>query len=295
MSQGGVAAAVAVAVLVVTAGCGAVGGPGGSGDDARTVNPALRETPTATATPTPGPPPGVGRGNVSVWVVTNAHEDALDGRSVTVRYRRTVVAANGTALATVTETRRRDGDALLYELRTGGANPNAVAVPSWNASVWTNGTWTATRRVFGERGPPGEDGSGGAVRYGTVDGRPAWSGVDGTGADLLRATLAPLTLEYAGTTTRGGERLFVLRATDAWAADGYPSGVSNVSLAAFVTADGVVRSYRLRYDAVYGGVRATSTARFRVTGVGTTTVDRPAWVADAVAAAANGSQNVTAD
>lgn len=53
---------------------------------------------------------------------------------------------------------------------------------------------------------------------------------------------------------------------------------SNVRLTATLTGEGVLRSYRLSYDATVDGRRVRVERRVRYVGAGSTTVERPAWV-----------------
>lgn len=268
---------VVLALLVSLAGCG--GGVGGDAG-ARTVNPALADTPTVSPTPTPEPdyPPGVTADGVDVGELTTAHDRGLARRNSTVRFERSVVAANGTTLSvrrSVTESAR---ERLGFRIEVNGSLPGEAGPPLSTFAFWTNGSVTAIRSVA-ENGSP---------TYQVVPGRPPTvTAVDDSGEGVLFAAFAETAPRLAETKTVDGEQRYVIRAErDRLNRTGRPP-VRNFSAVAVVTQDGVVRSYEVRYTRTYetpaGPVTATTTERFRVT-VGETTAAPPPWVAAALRA-----------
>ncbi|WP_435062579.1 DUF7537 family lipoprotein [Halobaculum sp. EA56] len=273
--------AVAVVCVVLLAGCGAGGDRGGG----RTVNPALAGTPTASPTPTPAPdyPPGVTADGVDVRALTAAHDRALVRRNSTVRFSRTVVAADGTTLATRESVTEHAGDRLGFRLVANGSLPGEPDPALRSFAFWTNGSVTAIRSVNGT----------GAVSYQVVPGRPATlTGVDDSGEGLVFAAFAGTDARVAGTATVDGEEMTVIRAEhDRLNRSGRPT-VRNLTAVAYVTDEGVVRSFELRYTATYGegddAVVATTTERFRAT-VGDTAAAPPDWVDEAIRTGSDGS------
>ncbi|MFC7069641.1 DUF7537 family lipoprotein [Halobaculum lipolyticum] len=264
------AVAVALAALLALAGCAGVGAPGDAG--ARTVNPSLAETPTATPTaPTPagGFPPGVSRDGVEVERLIDGHRSALtDGADAwSVSLTRTVTGPAGTverSAARVTV----EGNRSLYTFeRVRGENRLASA-------HWSNASASASRRVSWR----------GDV---TLEGRPgdpgAPVGLDPTGGAWLYASSVDTRPEYVGTReTPNGTVTLIEAAEGRIERSGLPDR-RRVRLSATVDERGVVRSLTLRYAVFLGTDPGTVAVRLRVRDVGTTTVPRPPWVADALA------------
>ncbi|PSQ08428.1 hypothetical protein BRC97_00745 [Halobacteriales archaeon QS_6_71_20] len=276
MTRRRLAAVLALAVLL--AGCaGGLGGDGG-GDAGRTVNPALAETPTASPTPTPARdyPLGVTADRVSVGTVSTEHDRVLSGRDSTVRFDRIVVAENGTTLATSRGVIESAGDRLSYRIVTEGSPPDGSGFAAAEFAVWSNRSLTTVRSV-------NEDGD---VRYRVLRGASEEAvETDDSGEGLVYAALVDTEVRLAGTTTVDGETLYVLRAEHDRLDRTIGPPTRNHSVVAYVTEEGVVRSYQVRYTATYetanGSVTATTTEQFRVT-LGDTTAAPPTWVGEAL-------------
>lgn len=270
-------ATAAVVLLVVAAGCAGLGGSGGDG--ARTVADRLEGTPTRTtpataATPATGTsptdaplPPGVtpdAADEVDERALSVAHYRALRNRSVTMREQQVVTAANGTVLGWYTVTARTNGSRQRYELANGGANPDAVGMVEWENAYWTNGSATVRRQTLanGSAETTVRDG-GPASAFGTAESVRS-------GRFAVETTLSGTELAYVGAEARNGTPLHLLAGT-----------ADDSRLTLRVTPDGVVRSFVYRTDARTNGTRVTVLRRFRVSDVGTTTVGRPAWAANA--------------
>ncbi|SHG76871.1 DUF7537 family lipoprotein [Halobaculum gomorrense] len=268
------AAALVLAVAVVLAGCGAAPGGGAGG---RTVNPALANTPTASPTPTPEPdyPPGVAVTGVDVATLATAHDRALRGVNSTVRFRRTVTAANGTVLSTRRSVTESAGDRLGFDYVQRGSPPGETTPPIRAFAFWTNGSVTALRTVDDD----------GAVSYQVVPGQPpAVASVDDSGEGVLFAAFDGTNLRLSDTISVGAERLYVLSARHDRLARSGRRPIEDVSVVAYVTDDGVVGEYELRYVATYGSgdgrVTARTVERFRVT-TNDTAAAPPAWIDEA--------------
>ncbi|QZX98482.1 DUF7537 family lipoprotein [Halobaculum rubrum] len=269
----------ALAFAVLLAGCGA----GGGGDGGRTVNPALATTPTASPTPTPEPgyPPGVATDAVDVPTLAASHDRALRDVNSTVRFRRTVVAANGTTLSTRHSVIEQAGGRLGGDYVRNGSLPGANGPPIRAFAFWTNGSVTALRTVDDD----------GAVSYRGVPGEPPTiANTDDSGEEQVLAAFDGTDVRPTGTVAVAGERLFVL-AAEHERLNRSGVRVENFSATAYVTEAGIVRGYELRYTATYGtgtdSVTATVVERFRVT-TGDTDARPPAWVDEALDAGADG-------
>lgn len=268
----------ALAVCLVVAGCAGFAGDNGG---ARTVNPALAETPTATPTPPGGFPTGVDRDGVDTEELIAAHRTALGNGSWTVTLTRTVAGENET-IEQSQAVARVDGPRLLYTFeRVRGENRLATA-------HWSNATASASRRESWR----------GNV---TLSANPAEAGgptgLDPTGGAWLSAVFVDMRPEYAGTEQTANGTVTVLEAT---AGRIERSGVPDrrqVRLRARVDGAGVVRSLVLQYDVFLGDDPATIRIALRTDAVGSTTVPRPEWVDRAFAnATGDGSAgNATSD
>lgn len=268
-----VVATLVVALAVLLAGCGA--GPGDDGG--RTVNPALATTPTASSTPTPDPghPPGISGTGVDVPTLAASHDRALRDVNSTVRFRRTVVAANGTVLSTRRSVIEQAGSRLGGDYVRNGSPPGEDSPPIKGFAFWTNGSVTALRTVD----------AGGAVSYRAVPGEPPTiANTDDSGEELVVDAFAGTDLRLDRPVVVAGERLYLLTADHERLDRGDDRVARNFSATAYVTERGVVSGYELRYTATYGteneSVTATVTERFRVT-TGDTDAAPPAWVEEA--------------
>jgi len=267
------AAALALALLLVSAGCTDAITSGGDASG-RTVNPALADTPTATPTPRGGFPAGVDRGGVDVERVIDAHRAALANGSWTVGFTRTVTGPDGTVERSRARVVANGSRTLSTFERVRGDDRLASA-------HWSNGTAAASRRVDWE----------GAV---SLEGRPGEPGVptglDPTGGAWLYAAFLDVDPRYAGSESTDNGTVTVLRGeAGRIERSGVPDRTS-VRLRARVDADGVVRSLTLRYEVFLGDDPGVVRIELRTSAVGTTTVPRPGWVDRALANASAGAR-----
>ncbi|ESP88184.1 DUF7537 family lipoprotein [Candidatus Halobonum tyrrellensis] len=291
-------AALAVAILLATAGCSGFDALGAA-DDAgpRTVNPALRGTPTPSPTPTPvstpagGLPPGVTADAVDAERLVAAHRASLSNRSFTTVRHRAVTRRNGRGIVNESLRVRVDPDAGLGAgSPTADADRRLVSVRShWGndqvrtTTYWTNGSVTVGRDLRQNA----------TTNLTVVAGeRPA--GVDSDGSDRLRSLLRTLDPRFAGTVTDDGRRLAVLEARPGRVARERPStgqdlpSWRSVDVRLLVAPDGRVVAYRLTYQTTQFGQEAVVTDAFRVADVGNTAVGRPGWVERALAGGTTG-------
>lgn len=90
------------------------------------------------------------------------------------------------------------------------------------------------------------------------------------GRTLLESALIGRELKYVGTEQRPDADRYILTTTR-----------SESKLTVRVTANGVIRSFVLQTQTVADGEQLTVVRRFRTFGIGTTTVEKPPWVANA--------------
>jgi len=270
--------AVALALLVVLAGCAGGVGDTDGGDDGRTVNPALAGSPTPATTPPGGFPAGVDADGVAADRVVDAHRSALSNGSWTVTLSRTVRGPNGTVERS-NVTVRVDGERSLYAFERVRGDDRLRSVR------WTDGSASASRRVDWE----------GTV---TLAGRPDDGGVrrglDPTGGAWLRAAFLDTSPVYAGTETTEAGAVAVVEAEEGRVERSGLPDRRDVRLRARIGADGVVRSLLLRYETFLGTDRGSVRAAVRTLDRGSTTVPRPDWVDRALAnATASGTGTAT--
>ncbi|MFC7070717.1 hypothetical protein [Halobaculum lipolyticum] len=260
--------AVLVALCLVLAGCGATTTPG---DDTRTVNPALRGTPTPSPTPNAAArPPGVGESEVDVRALVAAHRDALSDRSVTVTLSRTRTSDDGTVVLDTAVRSVSDPPDQFVESRVDTTPYEVVGNGSLDTAVWRNDTVSVRRSDAGEGSV--------SVVYDTDVPQQRLFGP--TGAAEIRAVLGPYTLTPAGTVTENGTRY--RRLVDAAAGRQRVPLRSNVSVELLVTPAGVIRTATVSYRTAEYEEPARVTVRFAVRNVSRTTVPRPNWAAAAL-------------
>ncbi|MFB6171932.1 MAG: hypothetical protein ABEJ23_05310 [Haloarculaceae archaeon] len=274
----------AVVSLVVLAGCSGLvpSAPGG---------PA---TPTVTPAPVPPTPPAAepfvdAAGTVDGGALARAHAARLRDTSFTVATTRTATYRNG-SLASRLDVRLRVPDTDGYSVSVavaGPAGPEFLGRPPARATFWSNGTVYVRRLDAGDRtiynrfDPPFD--YAGTRRYWldvvALDGPPRRDVEGAFGSFRTRVTARTrdgdaTVYRVVGTNPRSTG--FVDDNEDV-------AAVRDASLAARVTAAGLVRSYRVTYTAeTPTGAVVSVTRRVRYERVGNTTVSRPAWYARAV-------------
>ncbi|MFC7135498.1 hypothetical protein [Halobaculum litoreum] len=127
----------------------------------------------------------------------------------------------------------------------------------------------------------------------TLEGRPgdpgAPVGLDPTGGAWLYAASVDTRPSYAGTEATPNGSVAVIEAAEGRIERSGLPDRRQVRLSATVDERGVVRSLTLRYAIFLGNDPGTVAVRLRVDDVGTTTVPRPPWVAEALANATAGT------
>jgi len=257
-------AAVAVALLVVLAGCNA---PLGSGDTEPTITRSVTPLPVSEQTPLGGvsPPAGISPdGLVTVEELLETHRSALAEQSFSVRWvsNETAVARNltlesdrptvaiaGPSLALIDRPQRGDGSEYYVD---GERAYRRVRYPN-------------TTTVRQARPPDG-------------DLRAAYANRTGDFLDLYFPERTTGTL-----VTRGGQQLYRLHVSTP-----PPSlqrrlhvpaaNVTRYAATAWIRPTGSIRAIQVSYDYFDAGERIHVSLRLDLTDVGATTVDRPAWV-----------------
>ena len=241
---------VAVAAVVVLAGCGALGGAGsddpGRSEATSTLTPA--PVPGVTATPVPLPP-GLVEGGVSdADRLVDAHRSALGGRSYTLRVQLRVEEDLYTRLVQVeTPTRYYSHDVL-------GSTRGNVTQFATGPSIYTRSAFL------------------GVVRYDRLN--------NAYPPESRTVRLSRLFLQVGEAvvfeTTVDGRPGFVVRGT-------YPvhpesERLRNVTLRAVVEPSGLIRSMNVSYlrDGSRGPTNVTRS--FAYSDLDSTTVERPDWV-----------------
>ena len=275
-----------LALAVLLAGCPALGGGG---------------QPTVSPTPAPVPadpsyPPGVDEtGVVDPADLARAHAAVVRNQSYTLVSNRTIRSAAGELRSLLAiHLELADDRTYLVSARTAGPDgPEFLGRPPASAEIWSNGSvYVSARpgpdgRTVREFDPPNEFVASWRYWRGTV----AFGGQAGFAQETLGGLFASIPTELVdtrrtnGTTTTGTTnvttvfRLVGESATSARFAKVGSGPVGNVSLAATVTEQGVVRSFDLAYDRRVDGEPVQVRWSLRYERVGSTGVPRPDWIA----------------
>lgn len=223
-------------------------------------------------------PPGIdAETGVDPDVLLDEHADGLRGRSMTIESRHTQrFVANGTVRYRSRLVERVGADDDLHAVQRVGGSLD-LGLPGSTARIerWSNESLSVLAVTAGNE-----------TTY-QADHRNPGDTRDRLAFDRLYLLFSVLDPTPTGNGSLAGDRVTVLRAnrTDVDASlSRFPRirEVRNVTFVAWVDEGGVVRGYRLRYDATVGNatVRVTRSLRFR--GIGSTTVDRPDWVSAAI-------------
>lgn len=259
--------AVALAVLLVLAGCG-----GGTPADQNTVNPGLDETPTATPTPSPTPdfPPGVSADGIDARDLVVAHETEFERRNASYRAVRIVRAENGSVLYRIVTAVRTAGERYHTDKRFLPENGSTPVSTIRRAEWWANES-VGVRRITRPDGsvtlPKPEN---------STELRDAPSG-----RQILTTMVTDVPLIVTNTTETANGTVFTLRG-NVDEAPGRRGARQNVSLRLRVREDGLVLAGHVTFEQMRGGALVSIIDRFRVTNTSGVTVSRPAWVDDAI-------------
>lgn len=260
----------AVAALLLLAGCNAPAGPAGPSTETRTVTPVPVPSVEATATPEGQFAPGVRTDGVDGGRLADAHASALANTSYTVNQTLVQRYANGTLrsryvtvarftatpgrfAATLRQADRRDGRLVERTVRRYGDGDVAYA-------AITERNTTRYQRL---RWPDGEPRDPRLVYPENL-----------TNARSIARVFTLVETRVVDTVEINGTRYARLESVS----NATLPPLANVSVTALVSKRGVLRSYRVTYDVARseGSVRATVAVSY--TRVGETTVSEPAWL-----------------
>lgn len=274
-------AALAVALLLVTAGCNAF--PSGDAGTVETTSDADGATAAETTESTTGTasdadmPPGLSASGVTEpWKLADAHRAALNDTSYTVETNLTA-SENGTVLARSNSTVNvaAGGTPQFNRYEVGGERPGAIGSLAHDVEAWVDENQT----LYAMEGPNGT-----TYQRSAAEARPP---LRPTGRDHLYVLFSGFDTTVAGTEMRDGTTHYRVNSTGVADAEVLASTlrtetVANASLSALVTEDGLIRVYRVEYAGTVENatVRVERTVRF--TELGETTVERPPWYDEAV-------------
>ncbi|MFC7077126.1 hypothetical protein [Haloarcula halophila] len=219
-------------------------------------------------------PPGVSERAIEPNVLARSHEGALRTTSYTLTTRQYIVDADGEILRRTNRSRQVATNATSYR---GYFSQNTTKYPSAGLTTrvdyWTNGTVVATRHQ--ER-----TGRQSLHMWLAENGDPM---TDLTAHQRIEAVLGAVNVtvtrhESDGDVVLAGSE-FVDR--ERLIRPLFVSHPTNVSVQLRVRSDGTVVAKRVGYDATLGSHDVRVVRETRVTDEGTTTIDRPAWVANA--------------
>lgn len=268
-----------VAAVFLLAGCS---GFTGGDESTPTLTPAERPE-------TASYPPGVAAdGVVSPDALAEAHTERDDAVSYTLVSNRTVRYANGTVRSGLSvRVRLAENRTYLTELETAGPRgPVLLGLPPAAATYWSDGTTYARKLsrdgqvTYNTFSPPDQYTATWRFWTRTV----AFGGRSGYAGQTVRETFSAIPTRLAGRETRNGTVVYRLVGTTATSTDfAAPEidTVSDLSFAATVDADGLVRSLSYRFDGTVDGEPVTVRRTIAYRRVGSTSVGRPSWLASA--------------
>lgn len=250
------ATVVCVLVLAVLAGCGGIVGE----DTPEPVTPAPVPTTEAPVVD------GVTQDAVNASQITANHERALENTSYTMRERIRARGTDGDTQFFLNTTVWKGDDGRFHLVRF---EPTQTVSGRINETrIW----WDGNRSFFEYAYGTGPD-TGFMIRQ-----RAA---VDVEQDDTIGRVLAGMRVTRVSRLPDGGAEIAgPITTRSAVPTAGAIDDPRNASLRAQITPEGVVRGLAIGYDGTYQGNRTTVRYRLGFENVGTTTVDRPAWVDD---------------
>ena len=255
--------ALLLAALVALGGCASVGLAPGS------------PTPTPTAAWPAELPPGTTTERVANPLdLARAHTDALTGRSFTYRARVVVQTTDGIKLGEVRTVRRVGPDGrFVHRMRAEGVVPTVVS--QFEAiDAYSNGSVVVIRFT--------RDGENNTLT--TAARESPMTAYDVVGKGFLYQLLSATTPRVLGPIERGGVTYLHVRGTNGSARLGFTQA-TNATFEALVAPSGLVQRYAVSYranDTSYRNWEGRIARTVVYQNVGSTTVERPDWVAEAI-------------
>jgi hypothetical protein len=258
-----VLAAVAVAVLVVLAGCSGVFG---GGEPTPTVTPMAVPTDEPAPTPVPEFAPGLSeRGLASPETLVRAHRSVLGGTSFVMRANTTRLGANGSTRSTSTTLVRTAsaGRGFLYITEQNGSGPSPRA-PAVRVEGWSDGNDVFVKQTYAN---------------GTVSRSSRPNTAEQVRYSIQRGT-APYFIGSFGPANTTVERFRQNGSTWYRVAGTTRSELfGNVSLRMTVDSRGLIRRHRTTREGSPARNRSRTVSATRLSGIdGAVVPDRPAWV-----------------
>lgn len=218
-------------------------------------------------------PPGLSpdQGITDADALVDAHTENLQNSSYTVNYTLTTQYANGTLRTTRRTTTMVGVPQERYQSisRIAGSVNGVLGANNGTVKYWSNGTTTVRAVLVGNESTSRE-----------LSDAP--SGVRKSYSERLYVLLSSSNFSVTKETAEGETR-YRVRSTDIVQPDIIPrsndvTNITNVSLAAAVSAAGTVQSYNLSYEATIRGERIQVEERLRFTEINSTMVEKPSWV-----------------
>jgi hypothetical protein len=268
--------ALALAALLVLAGCGGSVPGGEEPTDAATLTPA---TVPSAAPETLARVPGYGERRLAdPAAAARGHRRALDATSYRIERVREVTGRNGTLNAVaLSATVAADREAYRFSRIERSTRAWVASEPYARIDIWYRNTSVRNRFLNADR----------TARYwGTNISRRGGPVTDPTQASVVVDALGAASYEVENTTRTGDHTVYRIAGGERTERGLGPvpplvSTPRNLSLTARIRDDGAVLAYDLRYRATFENRTVTVRERHRVTRVGTATVERPEWLARA--------------
>lgn len=300
LNRGDFAPVVLVGLLVI-AGCG---GEGGDVLGEETITPVPVPTKEASPMDEDSFPPGVARQGVeNPFMLANAHTQEVLNRSHTVRGTLTIRYENGTLRGQRRTTARVAANATRFHVMSITRGPRPPFRPAGRDVRRTAGRsafWSAGNRLFWtvQSGnvtdyhmiPPVEyTHSRWRERVAVVDEQEVYltfRAVETTVTGRLEGNETVFIRVTATERRKPGsvEESLSIRSAYEYPIDIDRGSVSSVTLSALIGPNGLVRKYRFAYAATVDGEQVRVIRQIRYTAIGATTVGRPDWYGEAVAA-----------
>ncbi|WP_135853507.1 DUF7537 family lipoprotein [Halorussus salinus] len=307
----------AVGLLVLLSGCNAVPGGDAGPTTQATTNDGTTDDPTeetaddrsGTGTDTTGDdstgtggnadaalPPGLSTDGVAdAAALAAAHERLLEGQTYTYDREVSLVAANGTDLGRWSQHTQVGADRLRFNHTQTGEGVSVAGITIEDSRVYTNGSVTYTNASAYRDGYSVASGRGFAAT--TFSSEQLLADALNASKTSVAAVAPP---DDAGGVSADGQwyrvradaenRTFTYRTLNDTSVE---VRASNVTATALVAPSGFVRNLTYEYDFERGTVSGRRTMTVGYSGVGETTVEVPAWVAEAKAVHANRTSDTT--
>ena len=267
-------AAIAVATLVVIAGCSAVfSDSGGGGESTPTVTPMAVPTDEPTPEPTLGPnttlAPGLtGQGIENASALVAAHTARLRNTSFVTRTNTTGLATNGSVVLRRTDTLRAGppGSGVYSVTELNGSPPSSSVATPVRTVIWSNDGRLLVNGTYAN----------GTTEYDRVNSTGLRYGASGA---ALRYILEPLGTANTSVTEleRNGTTLYRVRGRVRDAERG------NVSVRLIVDAGGLIHKYRTSQRTTFDENVSRIVSERRFSRIGTADApERPSWVDEAL-------------